>query len=132
MTQSLNCWHCGKSLDDVPRPISRHANCDHCFEVLHCCRMCLHYDSERRPYCDHDLADPPEVKENANFCEYFKPVNRFDAGNSVDKEHVKSKLDSLFDHGDQSDDLMAEEGGEPSQALPRNDPKSKLDDLFGD
>ena len=132
MAQTLKCWNCGESLDEVPRPISRHANCDHCFEVLHCCRMCRHYDPERRPYCDDDRADPPQVKENANFCDFFSPANRFETSRATNKDHAKSKLDSLFDADqDIADESFSDEDEDPMEQH-RDDPRSKLDDLFGD
>ena len=75
-TRNLNtlvCWNCGKSINDVPLPISRHSQCSHCFNELHCCRLCKHYDPERSTYCFEERADTPVQKENANFCDYFTP-----------------------------------------------------------
>ena len=96
MTDNLLCWNCGTSLDDIPRPISRHSNCSKCFEVLHCCRMCRHFEPEKRPYCSHDRAEPPVEKENANFCDYFRPVNRFVPADVTKSDQAKSELDALF------------------------------------
>ena len=141
MAKPLCCWHCGESVDDVPRPISRHANCDHCFEVLRCCRMCRHYNPQRRPYCDHDLSDPPEVKENANFCEYYAPVNRYDASQTSDVSQAKSKLNSLFEDPDSAQEeagdhttLLGDNVADEARtvASSKDDAKSKFDDLFGD
>ena len=89
---SLHCWNCGASLEGVPLPISRHANCEQCFEVLHCCRMCRHYREDGHTSCDHDRADPPVIKESANFCDYFKPANRFDKAGAVRATSAKSDL----------------------------------------
>jgi len=125
----LVCWNCGGSLADIPRPISRHANCSTCFEVLHCCRMCRHYESEKRPYCSHDRAEPPVVKENANFCDYFRPTNRFVATDAERSGKAKSDLDALF-----GDDAVNDTDSEvtPEAEADPADPMNKLNDLFGD
>jgi len=126
MAQSLRCWNCGEPQDDIPLPISRHANCAKCYEVLHCCRMCIHLDPVKQGQCDHDRADPPVNKENANFCEYFKPArNAFKPGSVDRKDSAITKLDSLFGDAD---------GEQPDAASPQadQDGRSELDDLFKD
>ena len=122
----LNCWNCGKALADVPLPISRHAHCASCFEVLRCCRMCQHYRDLDHTKCAEDRADPPVIKENANFCEFFRPDrNAFNPNITQAGGAAKSRLDALF-------------GGdtevEPADEWPENNvPKrSALDDLFDD
>ena len=100
MAALLICWNCGESLADVPLPVSRHANCASCFEVLHCCRMCRHYLPNKTPYCGDERADPPTVKENANFCDYFEPANRFNTRDAGPSGKAKSALDNLFDGAD--------------------------------
>ena len=140
MATSLVCWNCGNSLDDIPRPISRHANCSACFEVLHCCRMCRHYTPDKRPYCDHERAEPPVEKENANFCDYFKPANRYSEQESSRGHRAKSHLDSLF--GDGGNDVEGSNSAEGSNNAEgsndlidrsdEHDPLNKLNDLFDD
>lgn len=128
MTASLVCWNCGASLDDIPRPISRHANCSACFEVLHCCRMCRHYMPEKRPYCDHERAEPPVEKESANFCDYFKPTNRFSEKDTARSDQAKSELDALFG----GDAIDVTETDDVFDAPDEDDPLNKLNDLFDD
>ena len=125
MAGSLVCWNCGEPLEGIPLPISRHANCESCFEVLHCCRMCRHYRPDARPDCDHDRADPPVEKESANFCEYFKPANRFSAEGAGRASAAKSDLDALF--GNESVEADA-----PGRGADPDDPVNKLKDLFDD
>ena len=125
----LVCWNCGGSLADIPRPISRHANCSTCFEVLHCCRMCRHYEPDKRPYCSHDRAEPPVVKENANFCDYFRPANRYVATDAERSDKAKSDLDSLFGYDSVAD---TESEVAPEAEADPDDPLNKLNDLFGD
>lgn len=130
---SLKCWNCGHLLKDVPQPISRHANCANCFEVLRCCRMCLHYRDLDHIKCAEDRADPPVIKENANFCEFFKPArNAFDAKTKETSEVAKSRLDALFG-GDTSETSEAEAGMSSGGGAGKSDPvKNSLDDLFDD
>lgn len=127
----LICWNCGGSLADISRPISRHATCSHCFEVLHCCQMCRHYMPDKRPYCDHDRAEPPVEKTSANFCDYFKPVNRFEAKSADRADKAKNDLDALF--GGDSEDVI-DDSESPDDVFDRDpgDPRNKLDDLFND
>ena len=127
MAKSLVCWNCGESLSDVPLPLSRHANCRACFEVLRCCRMCRHYAPNKRPYCDHERADPPVEKETANFCDYFRPANRFSVKDASQSEKAKSELDDLFGGGDH------EPQDEPSQDnLNDLESRNRFNDLFDD
>ena len=128
MADELVCWNCGGSLSDILRPISRHVNCSHCFEVLHCCRMCRHYEPEKRPYCGHERAEPPVEKSSANFCDYFRPANRFDASDASRSDEASSDFNALFD---QSDAETFEQGG----VLDGPDPDetvNRLNDLFDD
>ena len=122
----LNCWNCGKALADVPLPISRHAHCASCFEVLRCCRMCQHYRDLDHTKCAEDRADPPVIKENANFCEFFRPDrNAFNPNITQASGAAKSRLDALFGRDTEV---------EPADEWPENNvPKrSALDDLFDD
>ena len=127
MGELLNCWNCGKSLADVPLPISRHAHCASCFEVLHCCRMCLHYEPNKSPYCDDDRTDPPNMKENANFCEYFNPAGKLNGNDLKPSAATKSALDDLFDRGSKSATTDEAEGGRSKE-----DPVDRFKGLFDD
>lgn len=112
----LNCWNCGHGLSAEPLPISRHATCDNCAEMLHCCRFCEQFERGRPGDCDNELTDPPSEKTSANFCEYFKPsAVAFRSSNEV-HDQAKAKLDSLF-------------GDDPSSIKEKVNP---LDDLFND
>lgn len=126
VVKTLKCWNCGASLAGMPLPISRHANCEKCFEVLHCCRMCRHYREEAHGACDHDRADPPVVKESANFCDYFKPANKFDAGDRRKATSAKLDLEALFGNEADAKEEM------PDDTETDEKKKNPLDDLFGD
>lgn len=91
------CWNCGCSLKDIPRPISRHANCPECFEDLHCCRLCVHYAPRLTGQCDDDRADPPVQKENANFCDFFRPLSdAYEDVRGSRRDAARQRLDALF------------------------------------
>lgn len=143
---SLVCWNCGAGLDDIPRPISRHASCPACFNELHCCRLCRHFDPGASMTCHEDRADPPLQKENANFCDYFSP--RFDAfeDTTADKSAAaRNHLDDLFDQQPdeaQHQEAQAADDAGPAQPHPQTSAggdaelskealaRKKLDDLF--
>ena len=121
----LVCWNCGASLAEIPRPISRHANCPKCYEVVHCCRMCRFYKPGRPGDCDHERAEPPVEKENANFCDYFSPTSgAFASSDGERKDEAKSRFASLFGADDGED-----EGDDEAEG---SDPRTKLDGLFDD
>ncbi len=87
--------------------------------------MCRFYNSSAYISCDHERAEPPVIKESANFCDYFKPANRFDSKGATRAAAARSDLDSLF--GEQQEvieDKVAKKD--------LNDPAEKLNDLFGD
>ena len=139
---TIICWNCGGSLADIPRPISRHATCSHCFNELHCCRLCRHYDPKRTMQCFEDRADPPLQKENANFCDFFVPgADAFQARTTTKADTAKSQLDALFGEtdGETSGENKGENNEENNGEVNREDSgpvseedatRRKLDDLF--
>ena len=124
---TLKCWNCGGNLDDVPRPISRHEQCSACFEALHCCRLCRHYRPKASVACVEDRADPPVVKENANFCDWFSPDSAAFSGQRIDKStEAQTQLSELFGAEAEGQNHKTE----PAPATPEDSTKSQLDDLF--
>jgi predicted amidophosphoribosyltransferase len=132
---NLVCWNCGASLDDIPRPISRHAACPECFNELHCCRLCRHYDAAANMTCHEERAEPPLQKENANFCDFFSPHSGAFDGAKADKSvQARNDLDALF-----GPEAVSPETGDTEQDedqrddMPLSDAelaRKKLDDLF--
>ncbi len=91
------CWNCGCTLEEIPRPISRHANCPECFEDLHCCRLCIHFTPRLTGQCDDDRADPPVHKESANFCDFFRPLSgAYEDVRGSRRDVARQQLDALF------------------------------------
>lgn len=131
---TLECWSCGASLDELPRPITRHMNCPECFEDLHCCRMCRNYAPDASITCTDERADPPVNKENANFCDYFRPTNAYRVGSRDRQAGAKAKLDALFGADDPAGE-DAESADIGDTADPGDDKQAearrRLDDLFG-
>ena len=128
----LLCWNCGENLADIPRPISRHATCGQCFNELHCCRLCQHYDPKKTMQCFEDRADPPIQKENANFCDFYSPQLAAFEGSTVGiSENAKGALDALFSKGALPDPDTTEAGvDQPAPVEQEATAKKKLDDLF--
>ncbi len=128
---SLVCWSCGESLDDLPRPITRHINCPACFEDLHCCRMCRNYLANATISCAEERADPPANKENANFCDYFRPINAYRSGSKERQTSAKARLDSIFD-SEANDGEETERDDTPLEADDKEaEARRRLQDLFG-
>ena len=145
-TDKLRCWNCGESLAEVLRPISRHEHCMQCFEALHCCRLCRFYRADATDQCDEERADPPVTKENANFCEWFRPDSTAFVGSRVDRsDAAKDRLSALF--GEPAGDNAAGEADIQPDIQPDNEgtdlaaskppavnvedaARSRLDDLF--
>ena len=133
MSDDLVCRNCGESIADIPLPISRHASCSACFEMQHNCRMCYYFHPGAIGDCDEERADPPVIKESANFCEYYKPVpGRFESDTLSKQSSALLSLDSLF-----GDDVEVESESEPKVDNDTGEsgnkgPLSRLDDLFDD
>jgi len=130
---AIVCWNCGTSLDDIPRPISRHSQCSKCFNELHCCRLCRHFDPARTTDCYEDRADPPLEKENANFCEFFSPKGGVFERKTIDRsDSARGALGTLFGEDEMQDSEDATESGLNGPANRGEDDvaRKKLDDLF--
>ena len=91
--------------------------------------MCWHYEPDKRPYCDHERAEPPVEKESANFCDYFKPANRFESASAHVADRAKSNLAALFGEGESDGE---DSFSHPEESGGSDDPQSKLNDLFDD
>jgi hypothetical protein len=134
----LKCWNCGTGLNDVPLPISRHATCSKCFNELRCCRMCSNYEPDRvGAKCAEDRADPPVIKESANFCDWFRPsATAFSGATATKSESARTQLDELFgaEIGAETSTNAAEQP-QSQQAQPSSagdDARARLDALFVD
>ena len=97
MSRALVCWHCGASLSALSLPLLRLDVCKSCNAELHVCKLCVEYDTSYAKHCKEPTAEEVRKKDEANFCDHFKPK----AGADVPKDDAevarsKSALDDLF------------------------------------
>ena len=131
---ALTCWNCNASLAGLPRPITRHMNCPVCYEDLHCCRMCRHYQDSVTGACTDERAEPPTHKEGANFCDFFRPAaSSYRVGTGARRRHAKSRLDALFGNEQHVATGEAADGTPPEATegpAPEEQARQRLDALF--
>ena len=126
------CWNCGASLKEIPRPISRHANCPKCFEALHCCRLCANFDPSVTGQCRDDRTDPPIQKENANFCDFYRPrAGVYRAERGAKSDDARARLDALF-AGSEAGEDASDDDISPAPTSKEDEARAKLDALFKD
>lgn len=126
--QAPPCWNCGKPLDDLLLPVSRHEYCPSCAEAVHCCRMCALYAPTRPDQCLEERTEPPTDKTAANFCEFFvlretSPAEAAPQGDAA----ARARLDALF--AADADEPTGTDGGRRED--PESRARSRLDELFG-
>ena len=67
------CYKCSKPIEyEVNRRIPREEECPHCFEYLHCCKMCIFYKKSSYNECLEPVSQRIIDKEKNNFCDFFK------------------------------------------------------------
>jgi hypothetical protein len=94
---NLTCWKCNASLAGLSLPLRRLDVCKSCNAELHVCKMCVEYDISYAKHCREPIAEEVRKKDEANFCDYFKPkAGAYVAKNTAEVERAKSALDDLF------------------------------------
>ena len=130
MADNLVCWKCGATLDGLPLPLGRLAECEACRADLHVCRLCRSYDPRVRMGCDEPRAEEVRDKEKANFCDFFQP--RPDALTAIDDSEArkaKADLEALFGVDSAK---PAPEGSPQNAAVAQSDAaREQLERLFG-
>ena len=59
--------------------------------------MCVEYDISYAKHCKEPTAEEVRKKDEANFCDYFKPkAGAYIAKDTDELERAKSALDALF------------------------------------
>ena len=91
MAHSLVCWRCGASLAALSLPLRRLEVCKACNAELHVCKMCVEYDLSYAKHCKEPTAEEVRKKDEANFCDYFKPK----AGAYVAKEYCRDRAGQI-------------------------------------
>lgn len=96
-TAGLVCWRCGGSVNDLPQPLSRTAECRACRADLHTCKMCKFFAPNVRNGCREPVAEPITDKERANFCAFFQAtVDAHRAQDYAAAHNARAQLDALF------------------------------------
>lgn len=97
MSHSLVCWKCGASLAALSLPLRRLDVCKACNAELHVCKLCVDYDTGYAKHCREPTAEEVRNKEEANFCDHFKPKpGAYTPKNVAEIDRAKAALDSLF------------------------------------
>lgn len=97
MPHDLVCWRCGASLAALTLPLRRKEECPACRAELHVCRLCQSWAPQITRKCREDGAEEVKNKEQANFCDWFKPrPAAFDAAGAAAEQAARSQLDALF------------------------------------
>ena len=127
MTDALVCWRCGASIEDLPLPLGRRAECFACHAELHVCHMCQFFDPSVSQSCREPIAEVVKDKKRANFCGYFqvKP-GAFRAQDNAADGTARSQLDALFGGGASQPESKAANAPPSEEELARQ----RLEDLF--
>jgi ribosomal protein L40E len=100
MSHDLVCWRCGGPLAGLSLPLRRLDECPACRAELHVCRMCTAYDPRVAKKCRQDDAEEVRGKEQANFCDYFRPrPGAFDSVQAAAEQRARDQLATLFGPG---------------------------------
>jgi hypothetical protein len=78
-----HCHHCGWEWKFRELP-GRSETCPQCRVDLRVCLNCAYFDRRAAHQCRDGRAEPVELKEQANFCEYFDFAKRAWTGQSED------------------------------------------------
>ncbi|NNF60577.1 MAG: hypothetical protein HKN06_04510 [Gammaproteobacteria bacterium] len=114
-SEELVCWNCGESLAELTLPLRRLEVCRACNAELHVCKLCEFYDTGVAKSCREPVAEEVRDKEQANFCDYFRPAANAYVELSTGQAEAESQLKTLF--GDEN-------------AEQETDPQSELESLF--
>jgi hypothetical protein len=97
LSVSLVCWRCGTSLASLSLPLRRLDACKACNAEFHVCKMCVEYDTSYAKHCKEPTAEEIRKKDEANFCDHFKPKARaYVPKDTAAIEKSKTALDDLF------------------------------------
>jgi hypothetical protein len=131
--ENLRCWSCGGALAAVPLPFGRRAECPQCEVFVHTCRQCEFYDPGASKDCREPTVEEVLDKEQANFCDYFRPKAGLAASGDPAAAAARAKLANLFGGGLPGG--MPEPGAKPAEPAKVDSEadasRRKLEALFG-
>lgn len=91
------CWKCGASIEELPLPLARLAECPACHTDLHICKMCRFYATGIAKSCREPIAEEVKEKERSNFCDYFQLLtDAHKPQDSAESDASKAQLNALF------------------------------------
>jgi len=76
--------------------LPRASACTGCGADLRCCLNCTFYDPGVYNDCGEPSADRVLEKDRANFCDYFRPLDRSGSGRRSPSDDARSELERLF------------------------------------
>ena len=84
-------------------PLSRLSVCLKCSSELYVCLMCRFHDPKLRDGCREERAEHVQIKDRANFCEFFEPKTvAYQAKDMSPADKARAELDKLFGNKDQN------------------------------
>ncbi len=131
MTDTPVCWKCGASIEELPLPLSRRAECSACNSELHVCLMCQFFDPGVSQSCREPIAEEVKDKKRANFCGYFQlNPDAFRPQDAAAAKAARSRLDALFGGATPTE---SQQSLDAAETLSEEElAKQRLDDLFKD
>ncbi len=89
------CYGCGEEIQVKDR-VGRQASCPQCGRSLRVCKNCRFFDSRVHHDCRETEAEWVREKDQANFCDYFVPLDKPHRKKNDKSEEARRKLDGLF------------------------------------
>lgn len=122
MDDTLYCWKCADALTGVELPLRRAATCPACLADLHVCRMCRHFDPDKRRGCREPVAEEVRDPTRSNFCGWLQAAVGRQPVAGAGSDELRA-LESAFGLAEDANRLGP---GDADSA------RKALDDLFGD
>ncbi len=93
----MRCDACGTEVNlSAGERIGFRDCCEGCDADLHSCSNCLHHDPNAHNECRESSAEPVQIRDRANRCEWFNPGEQVGGGAGQTRAKAMSDLDSLF------------------------------------
>jgi len=92
---TIKCFNCGTLLEFAGTP-GRRDDCTKCHADVHCCRNCKFYDKAAYNECREPSADRVQVKDRANFCDFFQPADPSGPSAADRAKDLRAAAEALF------------------------------------
>lgn len=74
----------------------RRDDCQKCHADVHCCRNCKFYDRAAYNECREPSADRVQVKDRANFCDFYQPADPSGPSATDRAADLRAAAEALF------------------------------------